>query len=98
MKGRILNRNHGGIPRNAVFIGRGSKYGNPYKIGRDGSRDEVIALYRDYLLSRLEEGYFTIDEIIALYETDLVCYCHPLPCHGEVIHEFGKCLRDIEGM
>ena len=34
---------------NDVFIGRPSKWGNPFIIGKDGDREEVIALYRKYL-------------------------------------------------
>ena len=33
---------------NDVYIGRGSKWGNPYVIGKDGNRDEVIEKYRLY--------------------------------------------------
>lgn len=98
MKGKILNRRVHGIPINAVYIGRGSKYGNPFKIGVHGTRKEVIQKYRNYLLDEIEHGTFSVDEIIGLYETDLVCYCHPLPCHGDVIHEFGKILRDLDGL
>jgi hypothetical protein len=39
---RVLNKRtdtHDG----AVYIGRGSKWGNPFVIGRDGTRAEVIA-------------------------------------------------------
>ena len=35
-------RNHRNAPAGAVFIGRGSKYGNPFVIGPDGTREEVI--------------------------------------------------------
>lgn len=98
MKGKILNKKVHGIPKNSVYIGRGSKYGNPFRIGVHGSREEVIQQYKFYLLDRLEDGTITIEELIALYEHDLVCYCYPLPCHGDVIHYFGKLLRQYEGM
>lgn len=32
-----------------VYVGRGSKWGNPFVIGRDGTRKEVIELYRQWL-------------------------------------------------
>jgi hypothetical protein len=32
-----------------VYIGRGSKWGNPFVIGKDGDRDEVIAKYREWI-------------------------------------------------
>ena len=65
-----------------VYIGRGSKWGNPFKIGRDGNREEVIEKYREYimqsgLLSHLEE----------LRNKTLGCFCKPLACHGDVLVE-----------
>jgi len=32
-----------------VYIGRPSRFGNPFVVGRDGTRDECIALYRQWL-------------------------------------------------
>jgi len=66
-----------------VCIGRGSKWGNKFVIGRDGNREEVITEYRewilknDYLLSCLGE----------LKDKVLGCYCKPLSCHGDVLAE-----------
>jgi hypothetical protein len=37
-----------------VYIGRPSKWGNPFVIGRDGTRDEVIARYEAWLLEQPE--------------------------------------------
>ena len=36
----VLNKHKHGIPQGAIYIGRGSKWGNPFVIGKDGSRDE----------------------------------------------------------
>lgn len=38
--------------RHDVYVGRPSKWGNPFAIGRDGTRQEVIDKYRAYLLGR----------------------------------------------
>jgi len=35
-----------------VYIGRPSKWGNPFVIGRDGSRADVIAKYRTWISFR----------------------------------------------
>lgn len=35
-----------------VYIGRPSKWGNPFSIGRDGSREEVIEKYREWIESQ----------------------------------------------
>ena len=46
---RILNKHHAGIPAGAVYIGRGSRWGNPFRIGQDGDRAAVIAKYERWL-------------------------------------------------
>lgn len=69
------------IPSNAIYIGRGSSWGNPYKIGIHGNRTEVIAKFENYanktgLKERIK---------IELRNKNLKCYCCPLPCHGDII-------------
>jgi len=78
---KVLNKMHGGVPPGAVYIGRPSKWGNPFVIGRDGSRDEVIAKYRAWLL-RNDRLMAALPE---LRSKDLVCWCAPAPCHGDVL-------------
>ena len=70
-----------------VYIGRPSKFGNPFTIGKDGSRDEVIAKYKTWLKDEVAVGRFTIDDFAELKGKVLACWCAPLPCHGEVIVE-----------
>jgi len=67
-----------------VYIGRPSKYGNPFKIGRDGSRAEVIQKYRIWLASRPE---LVEDMRKNLKGKVLGCWCKPEACHGDVILE-----------
>jgi uncharacterized protein DUF4326 len=69
-----------------VYIGRPSKWGNPFKIGRDGSRNEVIAKYRKWLLTRPD----LIAALPELRGRTLVCWCAPLPCHGDVLLELAN--------
>ena len=67
-----------------VYIGRPTKWGNPFKIGRDGTREEVLEQYREYFISRphlLEAAKKELKDKI------LGCYCKPLPCHGDIIAE-----------
>src|SRR5690554_3305781 len=49
---KVLNKYKDGVPAGAVYIGRPSKWGNPFVIGKDGDRDEVIAKYRQWLLAQ----------------------------------------------
>jgi hypothetical protein len=68
-------------PHYDVFIGRPSLWGNPFKIGRDGTREEVIEKFRQYL-----KGQPHLIEIAKehLKGKVLGCYCKPLHCHGDV--------------
>lgn len=77
----ILNKNLDIIPEHAIYIGRGSKWGNPFKIGIDGNRDQVIFLYEEWLKTQ-DELISSIDE---LRDKDLVCFCKPKKCHGDVL-------------
>lgn len=64
-----------------VYIGRPSIWGNPYVIGKDGSREEVIAKYEEYLLNNKS----LLDLLPTLMGKVLGCWCYPNPCHGDVI-------------
>lgn len=66
-----------------VYIGRGSKWGNPFKIGEHGTRAEVIEKYRHYILDG--EGRHLLGDVHELRGRTCVCYCHPQPCHGDVL-------------
>ena len=78
---KVLNKRIHGIPRGAVYIGRPSIWGNPFVIGKDGSRDDVIAKYETWLL---DNGKL-VDQLAALAGKDLVCWCAPARCHGDVL-------------
>ena len=79
---RVLNLNSDKIPLDAIYIGRGSRWGNPYLVGKNGSRSEVIEAYRLYISNRLLKGDLDIEE---LRGKDLYCHCKPLACHGDVL-------------
>lgn len=66
-----------------IYIGRPSIFGNPYEIGKDGTRKEVISKYRKYVL----DNPSLLEEIYKLKGKILGCWCYPLPCHGQVILE-----------
>jgi hypothetical protein len=67
-----------------VYIGRGSDYGNPYKIGVDGNRKEVIEKFYNYLHNNVPLQ----KKIMKLRGLRLGCYCAPKDCHGDIIAEF----------
>ena len=74
------------------YIGRGSVLGNPFVIGKDGTREEVIQLYKRHLWESIKShdgGVFREINLLALtyHNTDLTlgCFCYPKECHGDVI-------------
>jgi hypothetical protein len=77
-----------------VDIGRPSIFGNPFRIGRDGTRMEVIQKYRDYFHARIQyDDRFRL-AVEELRGKTLGCYCSPLPCHGDVIVDFLEASED----
>jgi hypothetical protein len=79
----VVNKNRQSFD---IYIGRGSKWGNPYHIG-ELSRDEVVNKYRDWLLNQIEKGCITHDDVLSLNNKKLGCFCKPKRCHGDVIVE-----------
>lgn len=66
-----------------VYIGRSSIWGNPFVIGRDGTREQVIEKYRLLLSTRQD----LLDRLHELKGKRLACYCKPLACHGDILAE-----------
>lgn len=75
---------HTGYPADAIYVGRGSNFGNPFVVGVDGTREEVIAKYREWFLSRPKLVSKAKQELAG---KDLVCFCAPKACHADVLLE-----------
>lgn len=77
-----------------VYIGRKnvpyglseSKWHNPFIIGKDGTRDEVIEMYREYIQLMPD----LMNSLRELENKTLGCWCSPLSCHGDVLIELVK--------
>ena len=83
----VLNKHKHGIPAGAVYIGRGSKWGNPFVIGRDGDRDAVCDKHKQHLWNQIQSGKVTVADLLALKGKDLVCFCAPHRCHGHTLEQ-----------
>ena len=60
--------------------------GNKFRIGRDGTREQVIARYRTDLWRRIRAGEIALEELAELASCWLACHCYPEhSCHGEVL-------------
>jgi hypothetical protein len=68
-----------------VYIGRPSKWGNPFVIGRDGSRQDVIDKYRNSITPEMRDAIKR-----ELKGKVLACWCSPQACHGDVLAEIAN--------
>lgn len=83
-------------PEGAVYVGRGSEWGNPFVIGVDGDAAECVELYADYMLPYRHRGensgietcllsMANYESILTLKGKTLMCWCaeNGPPCHGD---------------
>lgn len=87
---KVYNKHHKDAPADAVYIGRGSLWGNRYthlKSSYPGtvqvdSREEAVRLFEEEIRSNPQN---ILDIINDLKGKNLVCFCAPLACHGDVL-------------
>ena len=72
-----------------VYIGRPSKWGNPYRLKDGEPRDVCLARYREWLMQQ-PHLLAALGEIKGKV---LGCWCKPLECHGDILAE----LADANG-
>lgn len=87
---RVLNKKAVGVPAGAVYIGRGTRFGNPFRIGEAGDRATVIAKHEAWLKTQ-DDIHERLD---ALRGRDLVCFCAPLGCHGDLYLKLSRMTRE----
>ena len=68
-----------------IFGGRGGLFGNPFRIGKDGDRKQVIEKFKIYFWNRINEDEDFRKECVVLKDKVVGCYCKPLDCHLDVI-------------
>ncbi len=80
-----------------VYIGRGSVWGNPYQIGEDGDRDEVIRKFAyDFQRGFLKAHEDFENNLKKIKGKVIACHCKPASCHGDVIAAYVNSLDDGE--
>ena len=90
----VIRRERGKrLPEGAVYVGRPSRLSNPFVIGRDGTREEVIEKYRAGLAA-LDPLVLAVrlNKLAARKPTALACWCRPpegfqgrLLCHAQIL-------------
>jgi len=88
----VVNKHHCKHIDNATYIGRGSVLGNPFIIGKDGDREQVIAKYYQWIREQWlldgdvkRELLRLVDVIKRGNDLKLACFCKPKPCHGDIL-------------
>lgn len=100
---RVVNKSKHSPTGNDIYIGRGSILGNPYTckelsntkaLYQCSSREESIESYKIYLLDKISEKNIEICDIMnkiykqaLIGDVNLICYCKPNDCHGDIIKE-----------
>jgi hypothetical protein len=60
--------------------------GNPFVVGVHGQRGERVPMYRDWIKTQPQ----MLAALPELRGQDLVCWCAPLACHGDVLLELAN--------
>jgi hypothetical protein len=70
-----------------VYIGRPGPWGNPFEIGKDGDREEVVQKYAEWLLAQPELVEKAKQELRGKV---LGCWCAPKLCHGNILSQIAN--------
>lgn len=80
----VVNKDRGDVYD--VYIGRGTIWGNPYQIGQDGDREEVIRKFAyDFNRGFLKASVNLEHNLSLLKGKVIACHCKPAACHGDII-------------
>ena len=64
-----------------------SPFSNPFKVGKDGTKEEVLDKYRKYIEDKIEKSPTLFAELQNLKGKNLGCWCAHQPCHGDILLE-----------
>jgi hypothetical protein len=84
---RVWNVRDPELPEDAVYCGRPSDFGNPYRSGIDGTRDEVIAMFEQWVLSQPDFVQKIKHELRGKH---LSCWCKPKRCHTDILFKIAN--------
>lgn len=93
---RVWNKRDANLPGDAVYVGRPTKWGNPFTHLKKESkadikvatREEAVAMYRQWIT--WGAGYNLQGDLEELRGKDLVCWCAPAACHADVLLELAN--------
>ena len=73
---------------NQRFPKESSIWANPYKVGEKKgqyTREESLQLYETYIREKIKSSDTMKEELNKLKGKTLGCWCHPEPCHGDIL-------------
>lgn len=80
----VVNKDRGDLYD--VYIGGGTIWGNPYQMGQDGDRDEVIRKFAyDFDRGFLKASENLEHNLGIIRGKVIACHCKPAACHGDVL-------------
>ena len=87
------------MPEGTVFVGRPTKWGNPFPVSSTMSPQDTVRRYRNYIHASIRYGGISLEE---LRGRDLSCWCGDwtqgdpeIDCHAMVLLEMAN---DIQGV
>lgn len=91
---KLFNRHHKDAPAGAIYIGRGTIWGNTWEVGPDGTRDEVCDKFEAQVKEVYENNSVDKEALARLHGKAMVCSCYPKRCHGETLIKYAKLAYD----
>ena len=89
---RVLNKRNGAQESaTAVYVGRPTKYGNPFIVGVHGEQGECVQQFEKWIETQPQ---LIADVKKELKGKDLICWCHPRRCHADVLLKYANSPED----
>lgn len=73
------------LPEDCIRVDRMTRFGNPFREGRDGTRREVLRKYWEYITDRIKWDKSLLGAIRKLKGKRLACWCAPKDCHAAIL-------------
>lgn len=93
---RVYNKHYESPKEPSVYIGRPSKWGNPFSHLKNtkaefkvADREEAVSEYKHYILNNKA----LLEDLHELKGKSLVCWCKPAPCHGDILLELANAIE-----
>ena len=76
-------------PKGAIYIGRPTIWGNPFPVSEWGGVQQSIDKYKEWIMQP-EQAFLRAAMRRELKGKDLVCWCAPRICHGDIVLEIAN--------